>query len=93
MTNYKGIEKVIVFGHSEIVNKRMPLFTIQQRYKYYFSCCIFLYKCVFILVRFFLMRYIHMRFFSGALFSYVLFFGALFSGHHKFIACNFYACI
>ena len=51
MKNYKGIEKVIVFGQSEIVNKRMPLFTIQQRYKYYISCCIFLYMCVFFLVR------------------------------------------
>ena len=27
---------------SEIVNKQMHLFTIQQRYKYYFSCCILL---------------------------------------------------
>ena len=27
---------------SEIENKRMPLFTIQQRCKYYFSRCIFL---------------------------------------------------
>ena len=27
---------------SEIVNKQIPLFTIQQRYKYYLSCFIFL---------------------------------------------------
>ena len=29
----------------------IPMFTIQQRYKYYFLCCIILYMCVFILVR------------------------------------------
>ena len=55
---------------SEIVNKGMPLFTIQQRYKYYFSCCIFLpvhvrfffpsadlSLCAFYLMRFFSVRF------------------------------------
>ena len=67
----------------------MPLFTIQQRYKYYFSCCIFLVHVRFFLVRiypstllskcaFFSCAYIQMRFFSGVLFSYVLFSSALF---------------
>ena len=37
---------------SEIENKRMPLFAVQQRYKYYFSCCIFL--------------PVHLRFFPSA---------------------------
>ena len=85
MTNYKGIEKVIVFGWtSEIVNKRMPSFTIQQRYKYYFSCCIFLYMYVFFLVRiypsallsecaFFSCAYIHMRFFPVRFFPMCFF--------------------
>ena len=62
---------------SEIENKRMHLFTIQQRYKYYFSCCIFLYTCVFIFI-FFLVRIYPselflMRLYTHALFSYVLF--------------------
>ena len=42
----------------------MPLFTIQQRYKYYFSCYIFLYMCVFFQVRIY-----HSAFFSCALFT------------------------
>ena len=73
----------------------MSLFTIQQRYKYYFSCCIFLYMCAFFLVRidpsalfslcasfrvrFFPIRLYTYALFSGALFSYVLFSSALFS--------------
>ena len=48
---------------SEIVNKRMPLFTIQQRYKHYFSCCISLNMCVFFAVRIY-----HSALFSSALF-------------------------
>ena len=63
----------------------MPLFTIQQRFKYYFSCCIFLYMCVFFLVRiypsallsecaFFLMLLCTYALFSCALFFYVCFF-------------------
>ena len=67
---------------SEIVNKRIPLFTIQQRYKYYFSCCIFLYMCVFFLrsadlsycisfrTRFFLMRLYTYAFFPMCLFFF-----------------------
>ena len=79
MTKYKGIEKVIVFGQSEIVNKQMPLFTIQQRYKYYFrvafSCtCAFFFlvriypsalltECAFFSCAY--MRFFQVRFFYG----------------------------
>ena len=100
MTNYKVIEKVIVFGQSEIVNRRMSLFTIKQRYKYYFSCCIFLYMCVFFLVRiypsallsecaFFSCAYIYifMRLFRCAFFL-CAFFQCAFSGHRSCVWCS-----
>ena len=65
----------------------MTLFTIQQRYKYYFSCCIFLP----VHVRFFPVRIypsalfsvcasFRVRFFPMRLYTYALFSGALFSG-------------
>ena len=72
---------------SEIVKKRMPLFTIQQRYKYYFSCCIFLYMCAFFLLLVFLsalfshaLIYI-CAFFPVRFFPMCFFKSELFSGH------------
>ena len=85
---------------SEIVNKRMPSFTIQQRYKYYFSRCIFLYVCVFFffLVRiypsvllsecvFFSCAYIHMRFFPVRFFFLCSFI------QYAFFWCAFFLCV
>ena len=48
----------------------MPLFTIQQQYKYYFSCCIFLP----VHVRFFLVRIYPSALFSVCNFFRVRFF-------------------
>ena len=64
----------------------MHLFTIQQRYKYYFSCCIScLYICVFFLVRiypsvlFSVCASFRVRFIPMRLYTYAFFSGALFS--------------
>ena len=67
-----------------MVSLFVSLFTIQQRYKYYFSCCISLYMCVFLLMRiypsalfslcaFFPCAYIHMRFFPVRFFPMCFF--------------------
>ena len=67
----------------------MPLFTIQQRYKYHFSCCIFLP----VHVRFFFL----VRIYPSALFSVCAFFlvrffpSALFS-HALIYICAFFRC-
>ena len=60
----------------------MPLFTIQKRYKYYFSCCIFLYMCVFFLVL------INPR----ALFSHALIYICT-SFLCAFFLCAFFQCV
>ena len=62
---------------SEIVNKRMPLFSIQQRYKYYL---------------FFVLYFpIHVRFFPSALLSECVFSHALIY-RCAFFLCAFFLC-
>ena len=75
----------------------MSLFTIQQRYKYYFSCCIFQYMCVFFLVRiypsalFSLCAFFRVRFFPSALFSHALIYICVFF-RCAFFLCAFFQC-
>ena len=56
----------------------MPLFTFQQRYKYYFSCCIFL--------------PVHVRFFPSADLSQCVFFRVRFFPCALLSECAFFPC-
>ena len=90
ITNYKGIEKsnCLWMKPSEIVNKQIPLFTIQQRYKYYLSCFIFLmriYPSTLLSESAFLFSCasMHMRFFPVLFFRMCFIPVRFFPGHHK----------
>ena len=70
----------------------VSLFTIQQRHKYYFPCCIFLYMCVFFLMRIYPSAlFFLVRFFPSALFSYALIYICAFF-RCAFFLCAFFQC-
>ena len=75
----------------------IPMFTIQQRYKYYFLCCIILYMCVFILVRIypsaFFFYFVCVRFLPYALLSKCAFFSCAYIYICAFFRCAFFLCV